>query len=141
MLTYDLIVPNKHQIEILFDLLNKRKHSVSHVDMPSWSEHDEFVKTNPYRAWYLIKDNENYIGTVYLTNENHISISFPYSNYSGVDEVLSWVIQNHKPLKGIKSVRPDCYQINIPASDVGFMALLDNMGYDQAQVTYLIRDA
>lgn len=110
--------------------------------MPAWSDHQKFVKSNPYRAWYLVKkDYENFIGTVYLTNENHVSIALPSSNDLEISEVLHWVMKHHKPLKGIKSVRPDHYQINIPSSDLNFMSLLDEMGYQQVQVTYLLKDS
>ena len=139
MLNYELVVPSEQQVKILYDLLNKRKHSVSHGDMPVWSDHEEFVRMNPYRVWYLIKRLECYVGTVYLTNENHVSISVPSSDYGTVAQVLSWIIQTHEPLEGIKSVRPDCYQINIPTTDISFTALLDDLGHKKVQVTYLLK--
>ena len=38
----------KH-IEFLYELLNARKHNISHEKIPSFSEHRLFVDNHPYR--------------------------------------------------------------------------------------------
>ena len=37
------------QIKILFELLKKRSHSISHFKMPDYNNHEQFVKNNPYK--------------------------------------------------------------------------------------------
>jgi len=138
LLKYELIVCSDAHVSALFELLSQRNHSVSHRDMPSRSDHEEFVQKNPYRVWYLVKYKECYIGTVYLTYENHVGISLPSACYSKFPDVLAWIAQSHQPLVGIKSVRPSCYQINIPIGDVGLTDVLAKLGYKQVQVTYLL---
>ena len=61
------VTATDEQIDSLYQLLEKRTHSISHEEMPSFEEHSKFVKKHPYRQWWLVeKDGEN-IGSVYLS--------------------------------------------------------------------------
>ena len=62
------------QIEILLDLLRKRKHSISHERIPDPEDHAEFVTNHPYRIWWLVRADERVIGAAYLTKENALGI-------------------------------------------------------------------
>ena len=63
--------------KILWDLLEERtaEQSISHKAMPTADEHLAFVSKPPYRIWYLIKADDEYVGTLYLTPRNEIGIS------------------------------------------------------------------
>ena len=67
-------------IEVLYSLLNKRSHKISHTKQPSFSEHKNFVLNHPYIAWYLIQMNGDWIGTVYLLDNNTISFFLEKKN-------------------------------------------------------------
>ncbi len=62
---------NKIQIKFLFDMLKERtiQQSIS-FKMPTFEEHCKFVKNNPYEVWYIIINNDEMIGNVYLTKNN-----------------------------------------------------------------------
>ena len=73
---YDTATPEKHMYErFLFDLLKNRKpwESVSHKKMPTYDEHVNFVRSKPYKKWYII-DYKGPVGAIYLTNNNEIGI-------------------------------------------------------------------
>jgi hypothetical protein len=63
--------------EILWKLLEERpaEANISHREMPSWSEHCSFVERYPYRSWYLIKAQGEFVGAIYLTRHFEIGIS------------------------------------------------------------------
>ena len=81
-------------IEFLFELLKERTptQNISHQKMPTYQEHEEFVKSKPYEKWYIIY-NEMYgsVGTIYLTKNNEIGlflkIDFQEHGYESVKYV------------------------------------------------------
>ena len=42
------------QIKSLYELLARRTHNISHKEMPTFEQHCDFVKSDPYRVWFLI---------------------------------------------------------------------------------------
>jgi len=62
---------NRHQI--LWDLLLERDESVniSHRQMPTWDQHQEFIESRPYKSWYFVCDPSP-VGACYLTNADEI---------------------------------------------------------------------
>ena len=63
-------------IRFLYQLLKERdpRANISHKKMPSYSEHEKFVKSKPYDKWYIIKLKNKKIGSIYLTAQNEIGI-------------------------------------------------------------------
>ena len=87
----------RQAIMILYDLLKERtaEQSISHTKMPTCEEHAEFVRKQPYLAWYLIqvppltyeaavfdKERPKYVGSVYLTKQREVGI-FIFKAYHG----------------------------------------------------------
>ena len=73
---YDTATPERHMYEkFLFDLLKDRKpwESISHKKMPHYDEHVKFVRSKPYKKWYII-DYRGPVGSIYLTHENQVGI-------------------------------------------------------------------
>ena len=42
--------------------------------MPTLIEHEKFVLSNPYTNWYIIKKNNEKIGSIYLSKRDEIGI-------------------------------------------------------------------
>ncbi len=80
----NLKLVNKTDHEFLYDLLKHRDQNVniSHKKMPSFKEHIKFVKSNPYSMWYIIKQNNEKIGSIYLSKQNEIGL-FMKNNVQG----------------------------------------------------------
>lgn len=74
----------------LYKLLGERKYyqNISHKEMPSYKDHVKFVKSKPYKEWYLIKDyiiNKDEtidIGAIYLSKQNEIGL-FIFEEFQG----------------------------------------------------------
>jgi len=72
------IIPTVEQELILFDLLADRRYSISHKIMPSFEEHIDFVRNNPYRSWWLVydaTDNSSLLGSVYINEDNSVGLN------------------------------------------------------------------
>ncbi len=80
----NLKLVNKTDYEFLYDLLKDRDSNVniSHKRMPSFKEHIKFIKSKPYSKWYIIKDNNEKVGSIYLSKQNEIGL-FLKNNVQG----------------------------------------------------------
>lgn len=75
----------KLDLPFLYELLKQRKPNVniSHKKMPTYDQHVRFVMSKPYSKWYIIKFNDQRVGSAYLTRQNEIGI-FILNNMSGI---------------------------------------------------------
>lgn len=49
--------------------------NISHKKMPTWTEHLTFVKSSPYKEWFLVMNSDlEPIGQFYITDKNEIGI-------------------------------------------------------------------
>ena len=130
---------SKKDIDILYDLLSKKNHSISHEIMPDFEEHKNFVKSNPYRAWYLIYFKEEAVGSFYLSNDNSIGINIEeYQDIECMKELLIFIKNNHSPLKPIKSKRAAKFHIHISPENSFLRNSLEKLSKKLIQITYLI---
>jgi hypothetical protein len=125
------------QIAILYDLLKSRKNNISNIVVPTLKSHFKFVRNHPYRAWYLIKFNNVYIGSIYLMFTNCIGINF-IDKHSLLPQVLNLILRKHKPLYEIKSIRPPNFFVNISPSNNKIKHQLTKIGAPKIQSTYLL---
>ena len=63
-------------IDFLYELLKEREGiiNVSHKQLPSFSEHEKFVKSQPYQFWQIIWNYNERIGNIYLTVRDELGI-------------------------------------------------------------------
>ena len=75
-LTIKLKLVDKSDIRFLHNQLKERDPmiNISHKKMPTYSEHTQFVASNPYSKWYIIIYKNKKIGNTYLTKTNEIGI-------------------------------------------------------------------
>ncbi len=139
MIELEKIIPNDDQIRVLYELLKARKHRISHQSVPNFEKHKIFVENYPYRIWYLITANDNYIGSAYLNQDNTIGVNV---EDEFVDVCLNKIIQkiknNYNPLPEIKSVRYNFFAVNVPPSNQALLDALKSNEYQVLQVTYKI---
>jgi len=110
MLTLDPVRPI--HAGLLYVLLEERtpEQSISHKDMPRWDEHNKFIASNPYAAWYLILKDKNAVGSIYLSKQREIGISIYGQHKSkgyGTDAVKK-LMELH-PGKFYANINPDNY--------------------------------
>ena len=121
---------------VLYNILKSRKHNISHHKIPTFYEHKLFVINNPYRAWFLIKVGENYIGTLYILKDNCIGIYVVNDDELIIKNSISWIQKQFKPLQAIKSVRAPHFHINLSPKNINLISILESMGATQIQITF-----
>ena len=84
----------KKDFKFLFELLNERKkyENISHKNVPTFKNHVKFVKSKPYSKWYVIFQNFEKIGSVYLTQINEIGIHVKKG--INVDNIFNEIIKH-----------------------------------------------
>jgi RimJ/RimL family protein N-acetyltransferase len=105
-----LKIVSKSDYIFLYNLLKERdsKVNISHKKMPTYNEHLKFIKSRPYKKWYVVKYGELKIGSVYLTSQNEIGIfvkkSFQNKKYGGI--ILCQLIQENPRKRYLANVNP-----------------------------------
>ncbi|MDC3164313.1 GNAT family N-acetyltransferase [Prochlorococcus sp. AH-716-F13] len=104
---------DKNDIDILFKLLINRKYSISHKDLPTMSDHLQFIKSNKYLHWAIIYENKVPIGTFYIQNNNSVGLNLLNHKIKVVFETVKYIKSNFKPLEEIKSQIPSYFYFNV----------------------------
>ena len=133
------VTKSKEHVSELYGILQKRNHNISHVNMPTLKEHTDFVKNHPYRKWYLIKKGSLSEGSMYIQNDNTISINLINVNFSIVKKALDFIFENHSPLEGIPSVRSSQFNLNVPPSNEALIDCLRSYGSELVEMRYVIK--
>jgi RimJ/RimL family protein N-acetyltransferase len=127
---------------VLYELLLERDSStnISHRKMPTWREHQQFVESKPYRKWYLVQVDGQFVGACYLTRQNEIGIQL-FKAYQGKGyavEAVNLLITKHKPLKAIPGKRSGRFLANINPQNERSMRLFQKLGFVHIQETYAL---
>ena len=122
-------------VDALFELLKKRKHSISHTKVPSYESHKSFIESNPYMHWYLISLDQP-VGTFYIQSDNSIGLNFCNPTADIVKEVLGFLKRNFEPQKAIPSKVPPYFYINVSIKNLDIKNILDGLKLNPIQVSY-----
>ncbi len=123
--------------KILYELLAKRNHGISHQQMPAYSEHKEFVVSKPYLHWYLICAEEP-VGTFYIQEDNSIGLNLASLREEWVSQIIQFIINNFSPSKAIPSKIPDYFYFNTAISNVRMINILEMFGGEPLQISHKI---
>ena len=137
-LRFEKVSGTPKQITTLYSLLRRRIHSISHIKLPSLSQHEKFVKKNPYRDWYIIYQNISALGAFYIKNDNSIGLNLDYNSFNIIKSILDFIKKNFKPNKGIISEVPPYFFVNVPSSNIELQRLLENLKINSIQISYKI---
>jgi RimJ/RimL family protein N-acetyltransferase len=110
VLSITLVKVNAFDHRFLYELLKKRdpRANISHRMMPTYQEHVKFVKSKPYKAWYVICLDDIQIGSIYLSKQNEIGI-FLLKKYQGKNigqQALESLIRLHREKRYLANVNP-----------------------------------
>lgn len=130
------VLKNDNFVRALYDILEKRNKNISHNFIPSFSEHKDFVLNHPYRVWYLIEFENEFIGNVYLLRNNCVGITVLKNSKEIIPLVIKEILKKHKPLKAIKSVRSSTFDFNVSPDNHEYISALESMGAKVAQLTF-----
>ena len=94
---FDRVIGSIEQIRILYDLLISRTHSISHQILPTYKSHKEFVLSNPYIAWFIIRSYSEIVGSFYLKHDNSVGLNLIDQDPLYVFEVMHFIKSNFDP--------------------------------------------
>ena len=122
---------SKSDYRFLYDLLEERDSivNISHKRMPTWEEHVKFVKSKPYSKWYVIYNNDEKIGSIYLSNQNEIGIHLlkKYENESIYLESIKKLMLLNLKIK---------FRVNVSPKNKNYIVLFKKLGFKMVQHTY-----
>lgn len=129
-----------NHIRNLFIILAKKKFNISHNNLPTYKEHKKFVENNPYRFWYLILNDQKYIGVIYVTFENIIGINTIVASKELYVKSIKAIANTHKPLNEIKSIRNKFFVINVNPNNKLLIEAIEILGLSHIQNTYILKN-
>src|SRR5262249_28022811 len=100
----------KKAAQVLYELLASRDKAVniSHDGMPTFKQHQRFVRSHPYPAWYLIEVGQRFVGAIYLSAQNEIGVFlFPQFQSRGHGpEAIRLIMERHPRGRFLANVNP-----------------------------------
>lgn len=117
--------------QVLFDLLLEREtwQSISHRKMPTWDEHEAFVESRPYLAWYLIRRGQGYCGATYLSHQREVGIAI-FRSYAGKG-------LGESAVRELLRLHPGIALANVaPGNDASHKLFGEKLGGRLIQMTY-----
>ena len=136
--SFEEVTGTEGQIEALYQLLERREHSISHEQMPSLEKHQQFVKKHPYRKWWMVKIGEEWNGTIYLTQENSVGINLQTNDSRLLCKIIQQVRSENEPLPAIPSVRPGFFYVNAAPQNTLLQNSLHELGAKHTQNSFRI---
>lgn len=115
---------------ILYSLLEERtvQQSISHKAMPTYKQHRDFIKSNPYIAWYLIGHEGNIVGATYISKAKELGI-FIFNEFHGFG-------YGREAIKEIMNRFEGPFLANInPANEASRRFFID-LGFERIQETF-----
>ena len=138
VVAFELVVNNDEQIRALYNLLKERTYSISHRKLPSFEEHEKFVRSNPYRYWYLISFEGSLVGSFYVKFDNSIGLNVNYQTYDLVRSIIVFVRENLTPWMASASLVSPYFYVNVASSNMELQNLLAQMDVRPLQVSFKI---
>ena len=121
----------KSDTRFLFNLLKERdkKTNISHKSMPTFSQHENFVLSKPYKVWYTIKWKNKKVGSIYLSKQDEIGIHM--NKNSAEMEIMMLAIE----ILTKKNPRKR-YLVNVNPKNTKLMQLMKKCGFKLIQHTF-----
>lgn len=130
----------KSDVQILYELLKKREHNISHKNLPDFNIHKSFVESEPYLHWYKISLGKQVIGTFYIKVDNSIGINLNIANKYIVTEIIDYIFANFSPQEAIPSQVPNYFYLNIAETNNKLKNIIQSLGYIKFQVSYKLKN-
>lgn len=141
MIHFSLVDEDSYQcVSFLYHLLKEREpgESITHDKMPTFDEHAAFVKSRPYRRWYVLSVGIQCVGSCLLTHNNEIGITIAkeYRRKGYAREALTILMRLADPLPASASVRNGHFIANVNPANEASIKLFAKLGFRHIQNTY-----
>ena len=121
----------KNDSKFLYQLLLEREPiaNISHKKIPTYNQHLKFLKSKPYSKWYIIWNNKQRVGSVYLTKQDEIGIVIKKEyQKEGIGKTALELVINQNPRKR--------YLANISPKNIHSQKFFKKNGFTLIQHTY-----
>lgn len=131
--------------QILWDLMLEAEPNqvISHKKVPDWDDHVSFVKRFPYRMWYLIEVDGEFVGSIYFSRRNEIGIRIfrkfhrkGYGSWAIREIIRMWATEVSK--SAVPSVMPCAFIANINPGNAASKKAFEALGFKHVQETYAL---
>lgn len=119
---------------VLYALLKERtpEMSISHRELPTFEQHEAYVHSRPYPCWYLIEVDDQYVGAIYLSDDDEIGVFiFAGAQRRGYARAAIELLIKTHPRKR--------YLANINPANENSMRLFRTLGFRHLQNTFELR--
>ena len=129
------LVPVNHHVPmhlaVLHQLLSEREpwQAISHKEMPTWEQHVAFVRSEPYKGWYMIVSGGRFVGSTYFSKQNEIGI-FILKEFVGQGYAKPAVLE-------LMQLHEGPHYANINPANPYSIAFFEKLGFKLLQVTYV----
>lgn len=135
--------PHQEAVALLYQLLAERppEANISHSKMPTFEEHTAFVRSRPYRAWYIICDHAfKPLGAIYATQHNELGIFIlcEHQNRGHATMAIRVLKDQLEPLPAIPGKRRGRYLANVSPHNRLSKKLFEKLGGRIVSLTYEI---
>jgi len=135
---FELVNGKDAQIRILYELLKNRVHSISHLEIPNYDVHSSFVKSHPYRKWYLVNLEKECLGSFYVKNDNSIGLNLNQIDDGIVMSCISFIRKNFSPRQASASMISSDFYINVATTNLALIEVMHALSISQLQVSFKI---
>ena len=127
-------------IAVLYALLQQRpaESRISHQAMPTYQQHIAFVKSMPYRMWFLIRVDGEFVGDLHATHLNEIGV-FLFAAHRGKGygaQAVKLFMARHKPLAAIPAKRVRRWLAHIAPENDAVASFFRKLGFRKVQTTW-----
>lgn len=106
--------------------------------LPEWEEHLDFIQSNPYWLWFVLRSGGDYLGYISVTNRNEIGIvllkKFRGQGYG--EQSVKYLLRNYQPLPEIPAHRSGHFLANINPANQASIKMFEKLGFRHIQNTY-----
>jgi len=137
----DVYVMGEEAEALLYVLLAQRPAAanISHSHLPSWEEHQRFVRSRPYREWFIVKNEElQSVGAVYATKQNEVGVAIlqAYQRRGYAKAAVQALMAQLQPLRPQPSFCNEHWLANVAPGNHASHELFKKLGGSVVQVTY-----
>ena len=123
-------LPFSQACHTLYQLLMERlpEQSISHRHMPTYAAHCDFIARKPYREFVFIEDDGDYVGSIYLTEQNEIGIAI-FKAHQGCGygkEAVKWMMERHHGERLLANINP---------KNERSIKMFEKLGFNLLQIT------
>jgi len=133
MLFYEINPDSIDDLQVLYEILKERtvEESISHKELPTFAEHIEFVRSKPYKAWYIILENKMPIGSCYISMTHQVGVAvFKKYRKQGIGtRILEDLIKKYPNTELIANINP---------KNDKSIKMFEKLGFKHIQNTYIL---